>query len=173
MARIAAFDISKRSTGVACGDADGPPRSWVAHFDKPTAGGVGAAFSRFAQGVIKDNDAEVIVYEQALLVADRNASASTTRLLVGMTFALETVAHVAGVPIYAVAQQTWRKVFLGHGRPQNPKETCIRMCASLGWSVDHDDNRADACGVWAWGQHEHGDRKGLMRLLSKGGIMVR
>ena len=85
----------------------------------------------------------------------------------GLAFQTEVICESVGIDYRTVAISTWRKMFLGHGRPKDPKPLAIKTCQTLGWKIDGDDNRADACGVWAHAHFNHGNRKGIMRQLSE------
>lgn len=45
---------------------------------------------------------------------------------------------------------SWRKTFLGHAYPDDPKAATMARCKLLGWPIKNDDE-ADAAGIWCWG----------------------
>lgn len=60
-----------------------------------------------------------------------------------------TVATRLNIPVVFVNQGTWRKTFLGHGKPKDAKHEAKRMCERLGIECSSLD-AAEACGVVYW-----------------------
>lgn len=170
---ILALDLSKAGTGWAAGDATSPPRSGVQRMAGETRGAVGLSTSRWLAERLDAEKPTLVVYEEPLFAAHAKASAAAARMLIGMAMVVETVCAGRKVATRSVAIPTWRKAFLGKGNLPDAKVQAVRMCQSLGWTVDADHNRAEACGVWAWAHIHHGDAKGVLRLLSRGGLFVR
>ncbi len=164
--RILALDISKASTGVAIGDGTGPPRSFVVSFPGPTRGHVGAKYAKWLRDILIMEKPALVAFEAAFIKLDKKGSVEATKMLLSLNFLTETLCAMRSIPGYPVAAQTWRKVFLGHGYPHDPKKASLNMCATLGWETDGVDDRAEACGVLVWAHYNHGDRRAIMRALS-------
>lgn len=56
------------------------------------------------------------------------------------------------IPVVFVHQGTWRKAFLGNGRPKDAKHEAKAMCTKLGIACSSLD-AAEACGVVTWLDH--------------------
>lgn len=166
--KVMGLDISKASTGVAIGDASGPPRVLRARFTGSTHGQIGWSFLKWLRELCIVEAPDLICAEAAFVAAHNDLY--TSKLMLGMDMTAQIIAAMRGVEYQPVAVQTWRKAFLGNGRPDNPKRAAIRMCTQLGWDVDGSHDKADACGVWAWGHLYHGDQQAMRRLLSVGSI---
>lgn len=171
--KILALDISGKATGWAVGDATAPPRTGIIKARGDSRGRTGLALMAALRDVLVTERPGLVVYEAPLLMANRAAAAATAHMLIGLAMCAEVACAARDVKCESVSIQTWRKEFLGTGRPDDPKAASIAMCQSLGWEVQGDDNRADACGVWAWGHIHRGEQKAVMKLLAAGGIMVR
>jgi len=165
--KILALDISKKATGVAIGDGEGPPRTFSQGFKGDRAGAVGAAYAKWLRTLLVEERPALVAFEKPLMLSGPRAGAAVMRILTGLGFTTEVVCEVAGVRYEDVAVMTWRKLFLGHGRPADPKLAAINACQGHGWDVGEDDNQADACGVWAWAHFHHGNRKGIISQLSR------
>lgn len=169
--KILALDLSEASTGVAIGDGAGPPHSYSITLNaKNDLGRAGAALYTALRSVIVTNRPDMIAIEAPLLAMSRPTSARGIRMLTGLAFLAHTVAAQSRIKSVEVAVSTWRKMFLGHGRPENPKKAALVMCDRLGWDHGGVHDRAEACGIWAWAQFEHGDRRAIMRLLSDSSV---
>lgn len=170
MTKIIGLDISKNSTGVAIGDGTGPPRVLRARFQGSTHGQIGEAFMRWLRELCVVESPGMICAEAAFV--GRTDNLYESKLMLGLDFTAQTVASMRRIEYQAVAVQTWRKAFLGHGRPENPKRAAILMCKTIGWDVDGSHDKADACGVWAWGHLYHGNTKGIHKMLSTGSVRM-
>lgn len=67
----------------------------------------------------------------------------------GLNFVAATVCSRLGIPCEFVAQTTWRKAFLGNGRPKDAKDEAVRQCRRLGIDVSSKD-AAEAAGILWW-----------------------
>lgn len=168
--KILALDISKSGCGMAVGDATRPPHTAVQTFSGILPGAVGFQYSRWLREQILINQPDMIAYEAPLRAAHAKGSQDTVTLLTGLAFLTDTVAYEKKIFCQAPAIQSWRKAFLGHGRPADPKGDAVRMCELLGWRVDGSHDRADAAGVWAWSHLNHGNTRGMHKLLSAGSV---
>lgn len=74
----------------------------------------------------------------------------TSQAAIFRIYALEAAAaatcHRLNIPVVFVAQGTWRKTFLGSGRPGNAKQEAVKMCGRLGIEISSVDS-AEAVGV--------------------------
>ena len=165
--KILALDVSKKATGVATGDGDGPPRSFSHGFTAERPGAVGLAYAKWLRTVLVDVKPALVVFEAPLILTGPRAGTVVMRILMGLAFTTEVVCESVEIPYRPVAISSWRKMFLGTGRPENPKLAAIKACQMHGWEVEGDDNRADACGIWAWAHFNHGNSKGIMRQRSE------
>ena len=161
---VLGLDISRSSTGVAIGDASGPPRVLRARFSGSTHGQIAWAFQRWLREFIIINKPDLICGEGAFMHPTDDLY--TAKLMLGLDVMAQATAAMRGIEYQTVAVQTWRKAFLGHGRPENPKRAAIRMCKQLGWDVDGSHDKAEAAGIWAYGHLYHGDGKAMRQLLS-------
>ena len=168
--RILALDISKAGTGYAMGDGSGAPVSGVVAFSGHSRGQIGAAYAKWLRDLLMVEKPGLVACEAALFMSGPMASADTARLLLGLSFATEMVCELASVRHLDVPVQSWRKAFLGHGRPKDPKAAALAMCAMVGWDVGRNHNRADACGVFAFAHLHHGNRQAMVKLLSKASV---
>lgn len=160
---VVGLDISRSSTGVAIGDGSGPPRTFRATFTGATHGQVGWNFQRWLREFLIVNPPDVLCAEASFIAPTDDHY--TAKMMLGLDFVAQTTAAMRGIQYQAVAASSWRKAFLGHGRPANPKRAAILMCKRLGWDVDGSHDKAEACGVWAWGQIYHGGTEGRRRVL--------
>ncbi|BCH33228.1 hypothetical protein MesoLjLc_51580 [Mesorhizobium sp. L-8-10] len=69
--------------------------------------------------------------------------------LYGLSFMACQVCNRLNIPTVLVAQQTWRKAFLGHGHPKDAKKEAVKMCRRLGIDISSVDC-AEAVGVVHW-----------------------
>lgn len=168
--RILALDISSAATGFALGDGTGPPVTGRAAFGGRGRGAAGAAFAKWLRDLLLVERPGLVVAEAALFTAGPRAGVEVARMLLGLSFMAEVVCEMQAVRHLDVPVQSWRKAFLGHGRPQNPKRAAIAMCTGLGWDVGGDDNRADAAGVWCWAHLHHGNSRAMHKLLSASSV---
>jgi Holliday junction resolvasome RuvABC endonuclease subunit len=166
--KIIGLDISKQSTGVAIGDASSAPRNFRSSFKGGSIGALGHNFRTWFRELLIIEKPDFVCIEAAFV--GKTDDAYTATLMLGMNFTAQSVAAGRGIPCETVAVQTWRKAFLGQGRPENPKRAAIKQCSLLGWNVEGNHDRAEACGVFAWGHIYHGDRKAIMHQLSHGSV---
>lgn len=168
--QILALDLSFKATGVAYGAADAPPHSLTIE----AAGGARARSAARLWSALRDHlvahPAELIVMESPLVTSNRG-SAATTRIQCGIAMLVEACGELRGIPVREVAVSSWRKMFLGTGRPARPKEEAEAMCRLLGWNYGDSHDRAEAMGIWAWAQFTYGDRAAIVRLLSNASML--
>lgn len=157
---VGGLDIA-RSCGYAAGPDSAPAPDQVGvwrlpAFDDETfpraCGGLYAAVNQ----LVKVRGITYMAIEAALMI-DRK-SAHTERCLMKLNGAAIAGAANAGATVGIVAPDTWRKAFLGHGYPPDPKDACIKMWKSLGVIIDQHD-AAEAGGVWFWGVGQARKRK--------------
>ncbi len=108
----------------------------------------------------------LVIYEAPLLRAAAKGSAEAMRLLIGLAFQTEVICAIRGITSHECHVASWRKAFLGHGYPHDPKQAALNMCGLLGWDTGGSHDRADAIGCWVWGHYTHGDRRAIQRALS-------
>lgn len=166
MTRILALDISGASTGVAIGPGAEPPRNFAVSFVGATRGHVGANFAKWLRELLILEKPDLVAFEAPLVMATGSASMDSVRLLTGLAFQAEVICATRDVPCHAVQVQSWRKVFLGHGRPKDAKRAALAMCELLGWDVGGSHDRAEAVGVWTYAHFTYGDRREIQRALS-------
>lgn len=148
---LLALDISQRRTGYAFGLDEHAPAPRVSAWRGGDHGDVPRSCADLAQSVAQIcgiAHPAVCVIEAPLQIAGR--SAHTAFLLTTLYGAAAGAAHAAGCRVYPAHVQTWRKHFVGHGRPQDPKRAVIERCKLIGWEPANDD-QADAMGLWHWG----------------------
>ncbi len=168
--KILALDISQKATGVAIGNGDRRPRTLTQGFTADRPGAVGLAYAKWLRVLLIEERPDLVAFEAALVLTGPQAGTAIMRLLMGLAYTTEVVCEGVSIPYQTVAISTWRKMFLGHGRPDDPKRAAIDACYKQGWDVEGDHNQADACGVWVWAHFNHGDRKGIMRQLSESSV---
>lgn len=166
MKRILALDLSKRSTGWAIGYGNGFPLARSVSFTPSNRGGVFAQYMAWLRDRLLTNDPDLVVYEAPIMSARAKGSTDTLMILMGMAAITEAVCSMKAVTVVSVAVPTWRKAFLGHGFPYDPKAEAKQMCGLLRWEISNTDE-SDACGVWAWGHLNHGDVDAMRDQLSR------
>ena len=168
---ILALDISKRRTGAAVGVGANPPHTTSQAFTGETMGAVGAAYTRWLRDKLRVDKPDLVAFEAPLLSAQAKGSTDTLMILSGLCFTTMTLCSIHKIRCVSVAVSTWRKAFIGHGFPTDPKAAALSMCASLGWTPRNHDE-AEACGVWAWAHVFHGDIHDIHRQLSASSMKV-
>lgn len=152
---ILACDPSTTRFGIAFGGpADGKPKAFTVKlpgadehvFDRTlgNAADTVALYCRTQQVKIVAIEAPIIAYGPN---ADRTAH--TMASLMQLTGAVRAAAQRSGCSVLMAASSTVRKMFVGHGRPEDPKRAVMARCKLLGWQFE-DDNSADAAATWAW-----------------------
>jgi hypothetical protein len=79
----------------------------------------------------------------------QTTSQATIYRLYGLNMIAAGVCSRLGIPAISVNQTTWRKAFLGNGRPKDAKHEAARMCKVMGIKVSSLD-AAEAVGVVEW-----------------------
>lgn len=161
--RVLALDLSSK-TGWACdGITPGAPMTGVWRLPKLDALNQDRAFvqlDELIEATIIERAIECLVWEAPLNVyahagVDRfggtRGSARKDPDLAHALIGLGVIAAFRGTKLNLVTRamdvQTVRRQFVGHGRPEDPKNAVMKRCAQLGWRVE-DDNAADAAAVW-------------------------
>lgn len=67
----------------------------------------------------------------------------------GLEFCALALCNRLNIPVQFVHQATWRKEFLGTGRPTDAKKEAVKMCQRLGIEISSVD-AAEAVGVAFW-----------------------
>lgn len=149
--RVLALDIAT-TTGFAV-DGDGAaPRTGTFRVrgGGNALGPAGFSFGQWLHNSIQAFEVEAVAFEAPLMGGKGVVmNANTSRLLIGLAFMVETVAHGSRMQCFEATVQQVRKHFLGHGRPSNPKQATIVRCRQFGWQV-RDHNAADAAALWAY-----------------------
>lgn len=169
--RLLAADLSFKSAGIACGGAGASPWSTVISSGR---GARAENFHHFRTEIRKhiiNARPEMVVFERPFLASNAGSNPETLRVMVGLSAIVEEIAAAYKLPAHDVAPMTWRKMFLGNGRPKNPKGEALRMCDLLGWYHGGVHDRAEAMGIWGWGQWAYGDRAAIMRQLSETAVL--
>lgn len=152
---ILALDLSTKATGAAFGEpTDRAPRSLLWRFFGASDGYLDRTLSAAIDsvtGICNLIKPERVVIEAPLVVFDR--SAHTMAALMQLTGAVRGAAYRSGCGVRTVSSQTVRKLFLGNGRPEFPKQAVLAKCELLGWHTESDDV-ADAKATWAWGMND-------------------
>lgn len=73
----------------------------------------------------------------------------TMRRLNGLCAIVEAVCHQTGHPVFQASAMSIRKVVLGTGKPENPKQAVIAEMRRRGFDPA-DDNEADAIAGWIY-----------------------
>lgn len=180
---ILALDIAT-STGWAYGRPGETPRygsqSWAAKAGETAAddGTVGAAATRWLHSFMTIDKPDLLIYEAPLGAGGRSSKGSserTTRRLLGLTFLIETVGVLKGVPSSMICEanvQTVRKHFVGQARPADGKAAVMARCRQLGWAPrTHDEG--DALALWDFAGAVMvpglGARLAVERMVARGG----
>lgn len=74
------------------------------------------------------------------------ATLSSIFRMYGLEFLAATVCDRLNIPAVFVHQATWRKAFIGNGRPKDPKKEAAAMCRRLGIEFSSAD-AAESVGV--------------------------
>lgn len=152
---IIALDLNSKRCGVACGgERDGAPRclSWQL-FGTATEEDLARSLATLYTSVselCKLLHPKFLFYEAPFMPHEGSGHTNAQAIRSGLSLA--AIAMAAGRNAGAITKpghtQSWRKTFVGSGRPENPKEATLARCKLLGWSVKNDDE-ADAAGLWA------------------------
>ncbi|WP_192242915.1 hypothetical protein [Mesorhizobium silamurunense] len=77
---------------------------------------------------------------------EKGASLSSIYRIYGMSMIACAMCERFNIPVRFIAQGTWRKEFLGNGRPGDAKKEAKLMCARLGIGISSAD-AAEAAGI--------------------------
>lgn len=151
---LVGLDISQENTGWAVGDEKSPgplTGAWHLPQGEHNIWRATAALRLSIASLIKAHKITSFWVEAAWMRVDDKHSAYVAKL----AFSLQAVAFEAawanGVrDLHEVAAPTWRKTFIGHGFPENPKQAARDKCDHFGWTYGSEDE-AEACGVWFHG----------------------
>lgn len=150
---ILALDVAT-TTGWAYGQPGSVPRASTIRFAPEGAdnGAVGCGAMRWLADFLKMNQVDAVYYEAPFdprHMGDKTTF-STTRVLVGLPFLLDTLLSAKSIKVREVLVADARKHFLGRGvRGEEGKKQVQARCRQLGWRFDSPD-AADACAVWAF-----------------------
>jgi len=162
--RVAGLDIAT-TTGLAILEGD-KLLFWQAHRSQGrTEGHVFCDFEDWLTAVLREWDVGHVGFEESLptniiakrAVVDKRGresvqafnpvTNSTYQRLHGLRAIAQKVCARREITVDAIHQSTWRKAFLGTGRPAgDTKVAALERCRVLGWDVKSKD-AAEACGV--------------------------
>lgn len=162
--RVLALDIAS-SCGWCIGGPGATPRFGT--FKVPPAltpddlGRRGAAFSNWLSDFVTVDRPNLIAFEAPISSAGLT-NMQTIRMLYGLAFVAEMIAHIRGIDCEEANLQSVRKYFCGRGNAKKPD--VISECVNgRGWNIA-DDHQADAGAVWAYVMAGRGfDRRPLER----------
>ena len=116
-------------------------------------GETGSAFLVWFTDLLKISDVAALYFEAPLdpRFLGPKTNLSTSRILLGLPFLLETIAHARSIyPVREVSIHDARKHFIGRSpRGDQGKKEVQTMCRSLRWDFA-DDNAADALCGWSF-----------------------
>ena len=155
---ILAADISKRLTGVACGEIGSPPTFHSIRGDGMTDAEAAEQFFLWLQRKTKETRFDAMFFEASISPAafmgrynpdkgkvEMSSNPATTVSLAKMTGVFELVARLRSIPCESVHVATARKEFLGCGRPDQPKKRAKACCEIIGWSPRNEDEADGGC----------------------------
>jgi hypothetical protein len=161
--RILAADISKRLTGIACGEVGSPPAFHSIRGDGMTDPEAAEQFFLWLQRRTKDEHFDAMFFEASISPAafmgrynpekgrdEMSSNPATTVALAKMVGVFELVARLRSIPCEGVHVATARKHFLGSGRPDEPKKRVKACCEAIGWNPPNLDC-ADAGAIFYYG----------------------
>ena len=164
-----------KSTGIAAGDGTAAPD--LRAFSPRREDRQYADFMRWWSARVKEYEPSLIAVEAPFVGPGKPDAA---RVLFGLVGIAQGIAELRGVPLIQVNIGSWRAAFIGKGRFKDEhdpvtgktvkgrdvaKRACLRVCHSLAWEVRNDDNKADACGVWAYAHLNYGNSAAMIRHL--------
>jgi hypothetical protein len=76
-------------------------------------------------------------------------SQSAVFRMYGLEFCALALCNRLNIPVLFVHQATWRKTFLGNGKPTDAKKEAVKMCQRLGIQISSVD-AAESVGVCKW-----------------------
>lgn len=76
------------------------------------------------------------------------ASLASIYRIYGLSFIAVSVCARLNIPSILINQGTWRREFLGEGRPKDPKAAAKAMCKKLGIEIPNADAAEAAGGCW-------------------------
>lgn len=155
-----ALDISRSNTGACWDGHDGRPRA--VSFSAPGGrkgsvgsgvdyGRSGAAYEQWLVDLITTIQPRRMAFEapmQVIRPGDAKGWATSqdvVRLLFGLAFLTDTIAHRLDVPVFEINAATARKSFAGNGHAK--KADIMAQCRRLGWEPK-DEDQGDAMCVW-------------------------
>lgn len=150
---ILATDPSTTRFGLAIGGPnDGKPRAWTIklpgaddHVFDRCLGSVYETISTTCRSFC----VEIVAIEAPLIQKMQGSNAHTLAALVEVSGVIRAAAQRAGCKTLRIGSSTVRKMFVGRGFPDDPKQAVMQRCRLLGWDFS-DDNAADAAATWAW-----------------------
>lgn len=158
---LLALDCNTKRVGWAIGGpADTAPKlgSWSL-FGTPDEDALArscAVLYRSISDMCKLMHPRIVMYEAPFNPQD--GAGHTNHQAIRGLLSLAAIAMAAGQNAGARTEpahiQRWRKHFLGHGYPKDPKQAALDQCAAYSWTPKNDDE-ADAAGVWHFGMSLH------------------
>jgi hypothetical protein len=166
---ILGIDVA-RLMGVAEGEPDGRPMSYLWTLSKPRDGQPAqfkALVARLNHRFRQDPRPVLVMKEAAFSLAsfrDHGVSEEVVRSAFGMHAIIEGMCGVYGIPCRDVNVATATKHFTGksrHGGRAARKAAVITRCKQLGYVAPDciDDNICDALAVWDYAAHVFGRRQ--------------
>jgi hypothetical protein len=160
---ILGLDISKTRTGAALGRPGAPPDfSSIVGRDETNTGAM-VKLGRWLIGLTREHKIDAIFYEATISPAaflgeydedkgkvELTTNPQTTIALAQMVGVVEFVANMRSIACESINVFTARKVFLGDGRPERPKDQARALCRLLGWAPSNLDE-ADAGTIFYYG----------------------
>ncbi|CDX26848.1 hypothetical protein MPL3356_60587 [Mesorhizobium plurifarium] len=121
---------------------------------------IGRLFEDFVRVWLMDSRVEMVAIEAPLpsntsstwagksliKTTEKGASLSAVYRIYGMSMIACAMCARFNIPVRFIHQATWRKDFLGNGRPSDAKKESKAMCARLGISISSAD-AAEAAGI--------------------------
>lgn len=187
------------ATGIAVGDGREPPLSRCLRpkISRPEKGfGDVERFTLFARWFssrLRQYRPELVAIEAAFIGekfdedGKRKGNPDTARILFGLAAIAQAECGRIGlspVQVHLVNIGTWRKNVLGKGQFRDQidpftkkkikgrtlaKNASLSFCRSIGWDTANDDNRADACGLWAYAHTclPDGNQRDVLKMMSR------
>jgi hypothetical protein len=153
--KVLALDLATR-TGFAYGDVGvEAPACGSVQLARPGSshGAIASGFISWLAPLLAKEKPNVVVYEAPLppfvKIGKRNANAD--RILTGLCFLAEGIAHCRGIfDVREARAVDVRRYFLDNVQMSHgfAKQWVVRKCRSLGWLESADDDAADACATW-------------------------
>lgn len=153
---ILALDLATR-TGFARGRIGEQPMCGSIRLAGKGAshGAIGSGLVRWLGEELAKERPDILVLEAPLPAFAKRGmrNANADRILSGLCFLAEAVAHCRGIyDVREASSSAVRSYFVGsvHCTREQAKSWTITRCKSLGWLESADDDAADACALWSY-----------------------